>query len=75
MTFVPAACEALVNFNILPICFKLLDDQSIAVIDHALVILGNISADTIKYRDLIIAMGGIETFCRSLANSKRESTF
>lgn len=42
-----------------------------AFVDHALVALGNIAADHVKYRDLILKAGGLEAVYQCLTSVKK----
>lgn len=75
MTYITQSCDALVKSNLVPISFKLLEENESVIVDHALIVMGNISADNTSYRDLILSMGGLSAYIKVFNSVKKQTTF
>ncbi len=75
MTYTDGVCENFVNHGIIPIVLGILGMYQGMWDDHALAILGNLSADNILYRDMILQAGGLEIMYKIFNNVTRMITF
>lgn len=75
ITFVDGVCEDFVKHGIIPIILGILGMYQGMWDEHALAILGNLSADNILYRDMILQAGGLEIMYKIFNNASRTITF
>ena len=50
-------CQILVDLGIIPICLNIILENQNLLLDHAIVAIGNIIADNIKFRDIATKAG------------------
>lgn len=75
ITYVDGVCEDFVKHGIIPIILGILGMYQGMWDEHALAILGNLSADNILYRDMILQAGGLEIMYKIFNNASRTITF
>ena len=75
VTYGDKMCKILVEQGVIDICLNIVKEGNVHYINHALVALGNIAADQIKFRDTILKAGGLEATYMCLNSTKNYSTF
>ncbi len=75
ITYLDGVCEDFVKHGIIPIILGILGMYQGMWDEHALAILGNLSADNILYRDMILQAGGLEIMYKIFNNASRTITF
>ena len=75
ITYVYGVCEDFVKHGIIPIILGILGMYQGMWDEHALAILGNLIADNILYRDMILQAGGLEIMYKIFNNASRTITF
>jgi hypothetical protein len=75
ITYVDGVCEDFVKHGIISIILGILGMYQGMWDEHALAILGNLSADNILYRDMILQAGGLEIMYKIFNNASRTITF
>jgi hypothetical protein len=75
ITYSNSVCETLVKKGIISISINILALNNQNYNDHLLAILGNLAVDDVKYRDMILAAGGLQLMFQAFNISFQQRQF